>query len=90
MRPERNPLTTFEGSHLKAPLDGAAAPQQQDGGFTPGVDHVALKADDIHATYAALCTRGVAFDQEPRYMAHSDRTIAIFHDPDGNCFHLTT
>ncbi|MBN1402248.1 MAG: VOC family protein [Anaerolineae bacterium] len=74
---------------LKCPLEGAVAANPHVDSSTAGFNHVAFGTDDIQRAYEELEANGVAFDQEPRYMAHSGRWIAIFHDPDGNCLHLT-
>jgi methylmalonyl-CoA/ethylmalonyl-CoA epimerase len=75
---------------LKCPLDGKVPPSPETAGYRPGINHIALKTDDIQQTYRELSARGVKFKSEPKFMAHSDRWIAIFYDPDGNCFHLTS
>jgi len=74
---------------LKCPVDGEVTPRQQAQGHVPGINHVALSTADIQQTYEELLANGVEFSREPTYQAHSDRWIAIFHDLDGNCFHLT-
>jgi len=75
---------------VKCPVDGKVQLRAQEQGFQTGINHIALKVDDIQKTYKELSAKGVSFKGEPKFMAHSNRWIAIFHDPDGNCFHLTT
>ena len=75
---------------LKCPVDGKVAAKPEVKGFHPQINHIALKVDDIQTTYKELAARGVEFKGEPKFMAHSNRWLAIFFDPDGNCFHLTS
>jgi catechol 2,3-dioxygenase-like lactoylglutathione lyase family enzyme len=44
--------------------------------------------DDVMAAFQALKSKGVAFEQEPR--TESWGTMAIFKDPDGNQFVLSS
>ena len=74
---------------LKCLVDGKVTAKPDVEGFHPRINHIAIKTDDIKKTHQELVERGVQFKREPKYMAHSDRWIAIFEDPDGNCFHLT-
>jgi catechol 2,3-dioxygenase-like lactoylglutathione lyase family enzyme len=53
-----------------------------------GLMNVAFAAKDVEATAEELKTRGVAFVQEPQRAEWG--TSAIFEDPDGNRFVLTT
>jgi predicted enzyme related to lactoylglutathione lyase len=50
--------------------------------------NVTFFADDVEATYASLVKRGVEFVQEPRKADWG--TAAIFKDPDGNMFVLSS
>jgi predicted enzyme related to lactoylglutathione lyase len=53
-----------------------------------GFMNVSLKADDVQATASDLKSRGVEFVQEPTKADWG--TIAIFKDPDGNKFLLSS
>ena len=56
--------------------------------------------DDIDASYSALSSRGVEFEQEPRLVHRDDEGLfgasgeeewmAFFRDPDGNLLAITT
>ena len=59
-------------------------PENRVGGFM----NLAFVADDVHRTYEELSARGVAFTQPPR--TESWGTGAIFKDPDGNQFALSS
>jgi catechol 2,3-dioxygenase-like lactoylglutathione lyase family enzyme len=50
--------------------------------------NLSLATDDVVKTHAALVGRGVIFTQEPR--KESWGTSAIFADPDGNTFVLSS
>ena len=57
-------------------------------GMIGGLMNITFVADDVIATAAELKARGVEFVQEPQ---KSDwGTAAIFKDPDGNVFALST
>jgi catechol 2,3-dioxygenase-like lactoylglutathione lyase family enzyme len=53
-----------------------------------GLMNVTFSADDVEATARELKTRGVEFVQEPKKADWG--TTAIFKDPDGNQFVLST
>ena len=53
-----------------------------------GLSNVTFAADDVEATAKELKARGVEFVQEPRKADWG--TSAIFKDPDGNQFVLST
>jgi catechol 2,3-dioxygenase-like lactoylglutathione lyase family enzyme len=50
--------------------------------------NMAFVADDVQKTYKELSARGVTFRQPPR--TEQWGTSAIFQDPDGNSFVLST
>jgi catechol 2,3-dioxygenase-like lactoylglutathione lyase family enzyme len=50
--------------------------------------NVSLGCDDVERTYLEMLQRGVEFDQPPR--KESWGTSAIFRDPDGNQFVLSS
>lgn len=50
--------------------------------------HVTFTADDVKATHAELVERGVEFVQEPQEADWG--TAAVFKDPDGNVFVLSS
>ena len=56
---------------------------------TPGAPAIALAlwADDVDATYAALLAAGVPGVREPHDVGNDNRT-AVVHDPDGNLVEL--
>jgi predicted enzyme related to lactoylglutathione lyase len=59
-------------------------PEQKVGGFQPMV----FGTDDVQKTYDLLVGRGVTFSQPPRTEGWG--TSAIFSDPDGNVFVLSS
>ena len=59
-------------------------PENRVGGFM----NMAFVADDVQKTYEELSARGVEFTQPPK--AESWGTGAVFQDPDGNMFALST
>jgi predicted enzyme related to lactoylglutathione lyase len=59
-------------------------PEHRIGGFM----NMAFAADDVRKTYDELSARGVEFTQPPRTEPWG--TSAIFTDPDGNTFVLST
>lgn len=76
---------------LKTPNGGAAVVL-----FTPNehrdrigtFSNVAFWSDDVHATIAELRSRGVEIVQEP--VTADWGTSAVFKDPDGNLFVVST
>jgi len=50
--------------------------------------NIVFSSDDVAATYAELSGRGVAFDAEPSEAPWG--TFAVFRDPDGNQFVLSS
>ena len=62
------------------------APGQE--GMIGGFMNITFMADDVEATARELAARGVEFVQPPRREAWG--TSAIFKDPDGNRFMLST
>jgi catechol 2,3-dioxygenase-like lactoylglutathione lyase family enzyme len=48
-----------------------------------GFRHIALRAEDMEATYAALIASGVKIDRPPRKNAQSGRMTMNAHDPQG-------
>ena len=68
----------------KVVLFTASGQEQMIGGMT----NITFVADDVVATASELKAKGVEFVQEPR---KSDwGTAAVFKDPDGNVFVLST
>jgi catechol 2,3-dioxygenase-like lactoylglutathione lyase family enzyme len=63
-----------------------AAPGQEK--WIGGLMNISFSADDVEATAKDLKARGVEFVQEPRKADWG--TSAIFKDPDGNQFVLST
>ncbi|HEX2079707.1 MAG TPA: VOC family protein [Longimicrobium sp.] len=59
-------------------------PEHHVGGFM----NMAFVADDVQKTYEELSARGVEFTQPPR--TESWGTGAVFKDPDGNLFALSS
>lgn len=53
-----------------------------------GSSNITFLADDVDATYHLLRSRGVEFLQEPKQADWG--TAAIFRDPDGNQFLLSS
>src|SRR3712207_6504730 len=53
-----------------------------------GFSNVAFVADDVGATYRELSGRGVEFTEPPR--AEEWGTAAVFKDPDGNTFVISS
>jgi len=53
-----------------------------------GFMNMAFSADDVQKTYEELTARGVEFVQPPK--TESWRTSAVFKDPDGNVFALSS
>lgn len=49
---------------------------------------IVFRCEDVNATYKELLKRGVTFTQEPKDQPGG--IMAIFVDPDGNSFVLTT
>ena len=54
----------------------------------PGLHHITLRVDDINAAVAQLKARGVEFDKPPEKQPWGE--FAIFKDPDGNQFVLSS
>ena len=62
---------------------------RMDGGLEPGKQmNLSFWTDDVERTAAELKDRGVTFRSEPR--TESWGTSAIFEDPDGNTFVLSS
>ena len=60
-----------------------------DGGVQPGNQlNLSFLSDDVEATYREYKTRGVEFLKEPK--KESWGTSAIFKDPDGNTFVISS
>jgi predicted enzyme related to lactoylglutathione lyase len=59
-------------------------PEHRVGGFM----NMAFVADDVQKTYEELSSRGVEFTQPPK--TESWGTGAVFQDPDGNTFALSS
>ena len=60
-----------------------------EGGLQPGHQlNLAFWSDDVEATFRTLKTRGVEFIKEPK--KESWGTSAIFKDPDGNQYVLSS
>jgi len=55
-----------------------------------GVNHIALKVEDINEAYAELQKRGISFHIPLFFQPNSGRWIAFFRDPDGIVLHITT
>ena len=53
-----------------------------------GFQNLAFQADDVEATYREMKARGVEFPQAPK--RESWGTGALFQDPDGNTFALSS
>ena len=60
------------------------APDHRVGGFM----NMAFLADDVRRTHEELSARGVEFVQPPK--TEHWGTSAVFHDPDGNTFVLSS
>jgi predicted enzyme related to lactoylglutathione lyase len=71
-------------AETKLVLFTAPGQEQMIGGFM----NVTFMADDVEATAAEMKSRGVEFVQEPQKADWG--TAAIFKDPDGNRFVLST
>jgi glyoxylase I family protein len=49
----------------------------------PGINHIAFRCEDVHATYRELKGRGITFTSEPRKVPSTGRTNANLRDPGG-------
>ena len=72
-------------AELKLPGDGQPIFEihRVQGEENPGVNHIAFRCDDVHATHGALSREGIAFEHPPHLVKASGRLIANFRDPDG-------
>lgn len=84
--------TTHHGVSVELQLPGPNQPifelHRAQGEEVIGVNHIAFRVDDVQTAYAALRADGVRFEEEPRLIKETGRTIANGRDPDGWRFQL--
>lgn len=67
---------------------GLQAPDPITAALTRGFGHLALRVDDVDATYAALIARGATDRMSPRPSPQPGSRMAYVADPEGNLVEL--
>lgn len=71
-------------TELKMPGSDIIFELHQVGGEeVPGINHIALRVDDINATHETLNSQGIAIEEPPGDVVSTGRTNINLRDPDG-------
>ncbi|MBT5432530.1 MAG: VOC family protein [Rhodospirillaceae bacterium] len=73
-----------DSAELKMPGSDTIFELHQVGGEeVPGINHIALRVDDINQTHAELQDKGIAIEEPPGDVVSTGRTNINLRDPDG-------
>jgi glyoxylase I family protein len=78
----------FPGGANQPILELTAATTPEGKKLPIGLRHIALRCENIDATFDALSKEGVSFEQPPRTIVHTGRRVANIIDPEGRVLQI--